>query len=192
MRITMKAAFAMAAIGLAPVSAEAATLMVGPLAAVGMGPQGTTGNSILTYAVGANAHITAVRHALTLTTVGYSWLNEQVVLFGNSEETRAAWTPGYELAEHGTMTYTGLTDLTAIGLDFFLLGDGLLKLEFTDIYNDGVEGRAFWQDVRLEITYDTGMARVPEPASWALMIVGIGAVGGAARYRRRPMRVTVG
>jgi hypothetical protein len=30
---------------------------------------------------------------------------------------------------------------------------------------------------------------VPEPATWAMMILGIAAVGGAARYRRRTTRL---
>lgn len=31
---------------------------------------------------------------------------------------------------------------------------------------------------------------VPEPATWALMLVGFGMVGGAARYRRRSAKIT--
>jgi outer membrane lipase/esterase len=37
-----------------------------------------------------------------------------------------------------------------------------------------------------------GVAAVPEPASWALMILGFGAVGGAMRRRRHTLRVGYG
>jgi hypothetical protein len=33
---------------------------------------------------------------------------------------------------------------------------------------------------------------VPEPATWAMMLVGFGAIGAAARSRRRPAKVTFG
>lgn len=40
------------------------------------------------------------------------------------------------------------------------------------------------------ITFTAAVAQgsVPEPASWALMLAGFGAVGGAMRYRRRAVR----
>jgi hypothetical protein len=33
-------------------------------------------------------------------------------------------------------------------------------------------------------------AAVPEPATWAMMLVGFGMIGGAARYRRRAVKVS--
>jgi hypothetical protein len=36
------------------------------------------------------------------------------------------------------------------------------------------------------------VAAVPEPASWAMMIVGIGAAGGALRRRKTHAVVTLG
>jgi hypothetical protein len=43
-----------------------------------------------------------------------------------------------------------------------------------------------------QITYDyTPAAAVPEPMSWALMVLGFGAAGGAMRRRRSPVTTTV-
>ena len=35
-----------------------------------------------------------------------------------------------------------------------------------------------------------GVTAVPEPATWALMLLGFGMIGGAARYRRRSLSTT--
>ena len=40
------------------------------------------------------------------------------------------------------------------------------------------------------LTYQPVGGAVPEPASWMLMLVGFGLVGGAVRYRRRPASMT--
>lgn len=42
---------------------------------------------------------------------------------------------------------------------------------------------------RISFTYDLGVAAVPEPATWAMMISGFGMVGGSLR-RRRQVRTT--
>ncbi|MBC9031812.1 PEP-CTERM sorting domain-containing protein [Sphingomonas sp. JC676] len=45
-----------------------------------------------------------------------------------------------------------------------------------------------------KITYDytpNAAGAVPEPASWAMMMLGIGAVGGAMRRRRSAVTTTV-
>jgi hypothetical protein len=34
-------------------------------------------------------------------------------------------------------------------------------------------------------------AAVPEPATWAMMLIGFGMIGGVARYRRRTVSTTV-
>ena len=42
-----------------------------------------------------------------------------------------------------------------------------------------------------QLTFDAAATpAVPEPATWAMMIIGFGMIGGAARYRRRETRVT--
>lgn len=43
-----------------------------------------------------------------------------------------------------------------------------------------------------DVDYDDDFASVPEPASWAMLVAGFGAVGGVARYRRQRVRVAFG
>lgn len=47
-------------------------------------------------------------------------------------------------------------------------------------------------DASFRFSTAAAAAAVPEPATWALMLVGFALVGGAARYRRRGARVVFG
>nr|WP_235535155.1 PEPxxWA-CTERM sorting domain-containing protein [Sphingomonas sp. Leaf339] len=42
----------------------------------------------------------------------------------------------------------------------------------------------------ITFTPESAVTAVPEPATWAMMLVGFAMVGGAARYRRRSFKVT--
>ena len=44
--------------------------------------------------------------------------------------------------------------------------------------------------INFALPNDVTVSAVPEPATWALMLVGFGMVGAAARYRRRTAKVT--
>lgn len=43
-----------------------------------------------------------------------------------------------------------------------------------------------------DFTFSDAVAAVPEPATWAMLILGFGMAGGAMRYRRRSTRVVFG
>lgn len=43
---------------------------------------------------------------------------------------------------------------------------------------------------RVSYLYDASVAAVPEPATWAMMLLGFGMVAGASRYRRRSTAAT--
>lgn len=77
-----------------------------------------------------------------------------------------------------------LKDLSGGGM-YKLLGFGGGSGRFSRFRLDGLG-----TDLRGDLVYrDNGVflsiGAVPEPATWAMMIVGFGMVGGAARYRRR-------
>jgi hypothetical protein len=186
MTMMTKLAFAVALLGSAPM-AQAATLNIGPVRGEAHGKEGTIGNTVLTYNLGADAHVTNIAYSLTLTALVPSWRWDHVIRFGGSSSYDVQFQPAYDLEQPGTNTFVGTIDLSALGADFFLMGDGVFKLEFLDSFETrGLT--AVWDDVRFDVTYQPGMGAVPEPAAWALMIVGVGAIGG--RMRRRP-RTTV-
>ena len=183
MTMMTKLAFAVALLGSAPM-AQAATLNIGPVRGEAYGTQGTTGNTVLTYNLGANAHVTNIAYTLTLTALVPSWRWDHVIRFGGSSSYDVEFKPAYDLQQPGTNTFTGTMDLAAAGMDFFLMGDGVFKLEFLDSFETrGLT--AVWDDVRIGVTYQPGIGAVPEPAAWALMIVGVGAIGGRMRRRQR-------
>lgn len=43
-----------------------------------------------------------------------------------------------------------------------------------------------------QVSANFEVAAVPEPATWAMMLVGFGMIGGAARHRRRNVKVSLG
>jgi hypothetical protein len=184
MNMVFKAGTALLALTMAP-AAEAATYVIGPITATGSGGQGSPDNSVIAVTLAAGANITSIRYAMTMTASGDSYLSDMAILFGTTEESTARFRPAFDLPTGGTIDLAGTADLIDMGLDFFLLDDGVLRLEFLDTYNGGeIPARALWTDTSFEITYDAAMGAVPEPSSWALMILGFGALGGRVRQRR--------
>ncbi|GGB22809.1 hypothetical protein GCM10011380_10590 [Sphingomonas metalli] len=74
----------------------------------------------------------------------------------------------------GTSTFANST-LASLGLN-----PGLVTVGF----NSGLNADVFTITV-------VGAPTVPEPATWAMLLVGFGMVGGAARYRRRSVKVSL-
>lgn len=185
MRMVLKTALALSVLTIAP-AAQAATHMIGPITATASGDMGSPANTVLTVALGAGARITNIRYAMTMTASGDTYLNELAILFGDSENYLVRFRPARDTEDSGTVDLTGTADLVDMGMDFFLPEDGVFRLEFIDTYNAGaVPARGLWTDTSFEVTYDAASAGVPEPSSWALMILGFGALGGRMRRRGR-------
>lgn len=99
-------------------------------------------------------------------------------------------TQGGNYLAHDLVTGTGLTDFmdgndvsgsiiagTALGAGYIMYS-GLTASEFHD------SGNGLTDDV---IAYTAGAGGVPEPAAWAMMLVGFGGLGAVLRRRRSSM-----
>jgi len=90
-----------------------------------------------------------------------------------------------------TVTTTFTTGLNAY------VGTGNIILGFTNLSAPGYTpavtsyGGSF-SDVRVTYTYLPSVGGVPEPATWAMMLTGLGMVAGATRYRRRKTAIALG
>jgi hypothetical protein len=109
-----------------------------------------------------------------------SWLSEmEIALTDTAVSEGVSLAPGFEDDEPGKQTYSsgGIIDLTAFGLDFFVGGDGLLRVElwesFVDfdgptadgVYHPTLRGR----DPEASLIF---IAWVPEPGTLALLTLG--------------------
>jgi hypothetical protein len=66
-----------------------------------------------------------------------------------------------------------------------LIGSGIVRVVFSDLGGPGF-GPAI-----TNLTFDAAPAGVPEPATWAMMLLGFGAVGGAMRISGRKQNASV-
>lgn len=144
--------------------------------------QGDPDNIFLMLDLGAGSTITGIGYDLVITTEDPSWLSEVNIDFANTSgmgSVNFIPGPGDEFSGEGIYSYGGIVDLIALGFDFVLDDDGLLKIEFYDsIANFPDAPDAFFKDNSLlTIQYKP----VPNPGSMALL----GLAGLVAIRRRR-------
>ena len=82
-----------------------------------------------------------------------------------------------------SVSIPGSTAFTTSSISFIATGAGSLKLAFGTTSADNIG--PLLDNVRLDVS------AVPEPATWAMMLLGLGFVGGAMRARRRKQNVAV-
>jgi len=169
-----------AALGLTSLAAQAATVVVDVSGAQSVNLQGENGNTIWLIDIGANMALTSLDWTVSLSAFSPSVLAEMQVSFGNSSGSNLlTFTPGAADYVSGNGSYSGSLDLSGYGVGSG--GDGKLRIEFSEGYKDLGVGVAEGQWVSGSLTF--GVSAVPEPASVALLLLGLGVVGGAARRR---------
>jgi len=169
-----------------PASAQAATLVV-DVAGIETGALlGDASNTVLRYNLGTGAIVTGIAWDMTITAFSPSWLSEVTIAFTDATGGAGVYfTPGVGQSNAGTSSFSGSTDLVSQGLSFRLSSD-VLRIEFAETYDDvGISPDAIFNSGTVTLTYTPGVAPIPEPASWALMIVGFGLTGGMLRRHRK-------
>ena len=146
--------------------------------------QGTPGNIVRTFNVGAGSSVIGIGWDVNVTAFDPSWLSELAVGFGSSSANEVNLRVGVGDDDFGTASYTssGILDLVGLGLNFNVGADGILRLEFFESFNDaGVSPDGIWNSGTLTIQ----VAAIPEPSTYAMMALGLLAVGGLARRKAR-------
>jgi hypothetical protein len=172
---------ASALLGLASAPALAAPIVIDVAGAQSINLQGEAGNTVWFIDVGANAVLNSLSWSLDLEAFAPSVLSEMQVSFGRSSGSDLiTFAPGGADVASGVGSYSGSLELTAFGLS--VGPDGLLRLEFSEAYKDFAPDVAEGQWLRGDLTFDvTAASAVPEPATAALVLIGLGAIAVRAR-----------
>lgn len=171
-------------------SVFAAPIVVNIAGVQSVGLQGDPGNTIINVDVGAGVTITGVSYNINVTAFSPSWLSEIGLVFTDSDGIDGVqFNPGFDDDASGTATYADSADLVALGLDFVLGADGILRLEFFEGFDDGsISPDGVWNFGTITFMTDAvdvpPTGDVPEPATGMLMGAGLALMGYTARRRR--------
>lgn len=171
---------------LACTSLFAAPLVVDVTGIQSWGLQGSAGNTVLTYNVGAGATVTSIGYNVNITAISPSWLSEISVKFTDSIGNGVQLKPSANDVQ-GTASYSGYFELSDFDLDLQVGADGILRLEFYESFNDylGVDGSWNFGTLTFGIT-PLAVVDVPEPGTGMLLGAGLGVM--ACAVRRRTLR----
>lgn len=144
---------------------------------------GEAGNTVIELNLGALAQVTSITWNVNFTAFDPSWLADMEVHFSpSSGNDGVVFTPSIT-EEGGSEHSEGSASLVDLGLDFKVGADGKLRIEFSENYKDLNPGEADgqWDSGSFTIGY---VSAVPEPSSYAMMLLGLVAVGAIARRRQ--------
>jgi hypothetical protein len=88
-----------------------------------------------------------------------------------------------DVGDNSSSGWLGFTQALAAG--HYTITAGVENVGDGDAYSPGFDGQVLLDNVVLTDTDAGPTGGVPEPASWALMIIGFGVTGGALRARRQ-------
>ena len=166
------------------VGTQAATVTVDVSGAQSINLQGEAGNTVWFVSIGANAWLTSLDWSVQLSAFAPSSLSEMQVSFGDSSGAIAInFAPGAADMFNVRGNYSGSLNLTGAGIAAG--SDGLLRIEFSEAYKDFDNGVAEGQWVSGSLGLGVTAAAVPEPASAALLAIGLGLMGLQGRRARR-------
>jgi len=117
-------------------------------------------NALLDLGFDGPVRIVGISWAVQIQTFGESWLSEAGVRFGTSDEWNLALLPGAGVDDNNDnqpfpFTSGGIFDLRELGLDFSLLADGVLRIEFFETFDDNPgTPDAIWVSGEISLLYD--------------------------------------
>lgn len=174
---------------LACTSLSAAPLTITITGVDSYGEFGDPGNTVLTFDVGSNATITSIDYSVNVTAIDPSWLSEIGLSFANSKAIEGInFNPGVGDTFVGTKTYTGSANLVDLGLSFRVGGDGILRLEFYEDFDDFTGPDGIWNFGTITLGVEPYPVAVPEPSPALLIVAGILLIGLSRRYGALPKK----
>jgi hypothetical protein len=173
---------------LACTSVFAAPLTINVAGIESHGEIGDAANSVFLFNVGANARITTFSWQVNVEAIDPSYLSELGLSITDSSEANGiTFAPGSGAAEPGTLDSEGFADLVDLNLAFAVGADGILRLEFFEIFDDfpGADGLWNFGTITFGVEGAPPVGDVPEPATGLLLGAGLALLGYS---RRRAVR----
>ena len=150
--------------------------------------RGSRDNTVLFFDVGANATITTFAYDVDITTFRMSWLSEMAMVFTNTAGRGVIFTAASgKINQHpGNGHYAGFFDLNDFNGRFKVGGDGILRVEFYEHYNDFSGSDGQWSNGTVTFGVQEAVdAEVPEPSTALLAGAGLALLGWIGRRRER-------
>ena len=168
----------------APISGQQSDVFINVAGITSVAVAGTAGNTVLNLNVGAGSSVVGIGWDVNNTAFTPSWLSEMVISFSNTDNSGGAdLTVGAGDYIAGTAAYSsgGVIDLVGLNLSFTANANGLVRVEFFESFDDSaVNPDGIWNSGALTLQ----VVAIPEPATYALMAMGLFAVGAVARRRK--------